>query len=293
MPERGAASGDTTPGAPAPGISTAEALTPASIRAHLTTRWLARELEVLEETDSTNRVVSERAASGAVHGSTVIAEEQTAGRGRHGRSFFSPARRNLYTSTLLRPADGRALAATSVLAAGVAVAEAVAAEVGDLARVSIKWPNDVQIDGLKTSGILMESIAGGTTSPAAVLGIGVNLNLERAELPDEFRARATSLAASCGRTIDRARFAARLYGTLETVLDLHASQGFEPIREQLQPFFRMDGETVRVTDLDGVLRTAGVVLGIGADGSLRIRSEDGGEERVLAGDVTIAKEDAA
>jgi BirA family biotin operon repressor/biotin-[acetyl-CoA-carboxylase] ligase len=262
-----------------------------AIRERLTTRWLARELHGLDETDSTNRVATELALGGASHGTTVLAEQQNAGRGRHGRSFFSPAGRNLYTTIVLRPEAGR-VEPSAVLAAGIAVAETAAEFVGDRARVSIKWPNDVQIDGLKTSGILVEGTALGSAS-AAVLGIGVNLNMARDELPEEFRGRATSLAEACGKAVDRAAFAAHLYGTLEAVLDLHEQQGFEGLRTRFDGFFRMKGAAIRVADLEGTVQAEGRALGVGSDGSLRLEGQDGREQRILAGDVTVVKEASA
>ena len=263
----------------------------AAIQGQLGTRWLARELYGLDQTDSTNRVASELAAEGAAHGTTVLAESQSQGRGRHGRSFFSPPGRNLYTSVILRPEGGR-IAPTSVLAAGVAVARTAADWLGDPARVSIKWPNDVLLDGRKTSGILMEGSNAGVGA-VAVLGIGVNLNVERDELPEEFRSRATSVATACGNPVDRGDFAARLYGTLERVLDLHDQQGFEGIRGEFETFFRMVGQQLRVADLDGRPQAEGTALGVGSDGALRLRGPDGQERRVLAGDVTVVKEEPA
>ena len=262
-----------------------------AIRERLTTRWVARELHGLDETDSTNRVATQMVADGAVHGAAVLAERQTSGRGRHGRSFFSPAGRNLYTTIVLRPAAGR-IEATAVLAAGIAVAESAAHFLQDPARVAIKWPNDVQIDGLKTSGILMEgtAVAG---AGAAVLGIGVNLNVARDELPEEFRGRATSIAEALGKPVDRAAFAAHLYGTLEAVLDLHEQQGFEGLRTRFDGFFRMKGEAVSVADLEGTVQAEGRALGVGSDGSLRLAGADGREQRILAGDVTVVKESPA
>jgi len=260
----------------------------ADIQRLLETRWLARELHGLDETDSTNRVATEHALSGAAHGTTILAEAQSRGRGRHGRSFFSPAGRNLYTSIVLSP-DEAGPAPTTVLAAGLAVAQTAAAALGAPERVSIKWPNDVQIDGRKTSGILMEAVPVGDRR-VGVLGIGINLNLDRSELPVEFRDRATSLSAALGAPVDRAAFAARLYGTLEAVLDLHQRSGFEGVRAAFDGFFQMRGEEVRVADLEGRVQVTGKAVGIGADGSLRVACADGREERVLAGDVTVVKE---
>ena len=270
------------PGAPL----TAEALRPG-----LDTVWLAREIHWLERTDSTMRVAADFAARGAAHGTAVIAEEQSAGRGRLGRSFHSPPRANLYTSILLRPTPPGLLAPTLVLAAGVAVAECVASCLGAPGRVDLKWPNDVRIDRKKTSGILVELASDAVRPPWAVLGIGVNLNVDPESFPAEFRSRATSLSAVSGKPVDRVAFAQALFGTLERVLDLHGSQGFAGVRPRFDAWFRMGGQEVRVLEPGGGA-LEGVVAGVDPDGALRLRS-GGGERRVLAGEVTLLHEEGA
>lgn len=272
--------------APAPGAPlSAEALQPG-----LDTLWLAREIVYLASTDSTMRVAGELAARGAAHGTAVIAEEQSAGRGRLGRSFHSPPGANLYVSILLRPTPPGMLAPTLVLAAGVAVAESVAAWLGAAARVDLKWPNDVRIDCRKTSGILVELASEAARPVWAVLGIGVNLNVDPATFPAEFRERATSLAAASGRPVDRVAFTQRLFGTLERVLDLHASQGFAGVRPRFEAWFRMLARPVRVLEpAGGTLE--GVVAGVDPDGALRLRLAGGREQRVLAGEVTLLPEE--
>jgi len=271
--------------------SAPDRLYPEEIRQGLATRWLARQVEWLEETDSTNRVAQELARAGAPHGTAVVAEGQTAGRGRLGRRFFSPPGLNLYTSIVLRPDLDTASAPTLILAAAVAVADSVAASVGEPEAVEIKWPNDVLLGGLKTSGILMEMGAEATRVAFLVLGIGVNLNVPREAFPEEFRELATSLSSHLGRPVARVAFARRLYGTLEEVLDLHAARGFEAVRPRFEARFRMPGRRLRVMELGGA-EWAGTCLGIDADGALRLRRDDGSIARVVAGDVTIAKEPA-
>lgn len=267
----------------------------------LATRWLARHYRWLEETDSTNRVALEWAAAGAPHGATVVAEAQNAGRGRLGRQFFSPPGSNLYSSTILDLPDGAALAPTLVFAAAIAVAQCVEEEV-DKEAIEIKWPNDVLIRGRKTSGILLESASAPTEGLAGriVLGIGVNLNVDPSTFPDEFRERATSVAAERGGPVDRAGFAARLYGTLEALVERHERGGFEALRADFMARFRMVGRRVTVGDATGGSKRGqpapgaevarGHVLGIDADGALRLSRNDGSQERVLAGDVTLVKE---
>ena len=276
-------------------VSTPDRLYPEELQHGLATRWLARELRYLDETDSTNRVALDWAREGAPHGATVVAEGQTAGRGRLGRSFHSPPYLNLYTSVVLRPALSLPEAPAWILAAAVAVADAVAETLaeggGPEGAVEIKWPNDVLIDGRKTSGILMELGAEATRVAFLVLGIGVNLNVDPATFPEEFRARATSLAAHRGAPIDRAAFARRLYARLEEVLDACAATGFRGILPRFEAHFRMRGRRVRVREHDGAERE-GRVAGIDVDGALRLEVEPGRVERWLAGDVTLAKEPA-
>ena len=260
------------------------------------TRWLAREIHYLDTTDSTNRVALELAQRGAPHGTAVVAEGQTAGRGRLGRSFFSPPHLNLYTSIILRPELTTVEAPTLILTTAVAVADAVcetaSAAAGESrdADVEIKWPNDVLLGGRKTSGILMEMSAEATRVKFAVLGIGVNLNVDRESFPEEFRHLATSLRSHVGAEIDRVAFCRRLYGRLEEVLDAHARDGFAALRPRFEARFRMPGRRVRVAQLNGPELT-GVARAIASDGALEIRQSDGEIVRVIAGDVTLARKE--
>ena len=272
-------------------VATPDRLYPEEIDAGLETRWLGRRIEYREVVDSTNRLAFELGRGGAPAGTAVIAEQQTAGRGRLGRSFFSPPGLNLYTSILLRPQVTTADAPTLIHAAAVGCAEAIAEAVSDPNAVEIKWPNDVLLDGLKTSGILMEINAEATRVEFAVLGIGVNLNVAREDLPEEFRHRATSLSSHRGQEVNRVAFTQRLYCILESVLEAHSEGGFAAIRERYEARFRMVGRRVRVIGLKGD-EMAGVATGVAADGALLIDRDGGGSERVIAGDVTLAKETA-
>ena len=262
------------------------------IMPELPTKWLAQKIEHFDETESTNLLAFDLGRDAAPAGTTVIAESQTAGRGRLGRSFYSPPYKNLYTSILLRPEGSISDAPTLILAAAVAVAETVAEVLDDESAVEIKWPNDVMIHRRKTSGILMESSAEGTRIAFAVLGIGVNLNVDRETFPDEFRHLATSLASELGHPVDRVAFTRRLFVHLERQLDLHGSEGFEAIRPRFESFFRMRGESIGVEEMAGK-RIACRARAIAANGALEVELLEGpraGEiTTVMAGDVTLAK----
>jgi BirA family biotin operon repressor/biotin-[acetyl-CoA-carboxylase] ligase len=258
----------------------------------LKTSWLGRVIHHLEETDSTNRVAADLARSGASHGTAVIAEAQTAGRGRHGRSFFSPPNTNLYTSIVLRPDLETTSAPTLLLVAGVAVAETVLEWLGASAQLEIKWPNDVLLGGLKTSGILMELGAEENRVSHAILGIGVNLNVDREEFPEEFRQRATSLYSHSAQRIDRVAFTRRLYEILEEVLEEHARGGLARLRPRFEKHFLMQGRKITVEEVGGG-RIEGIAAGIAANGALQVDLPSGGQIEVLAGDVTICKDEPA
>jgi BirA family biotin operon repressor/biotin-[acetyl-CoA-carboxylase] ligase len=255
----------------------------------LDTKWLAREIHWLDETDSTNRVALELALAGAPHGTAVIAEGQTAGRGRLGRSFHSPPYCNLYTSVVLRPDMTTDAAPAFILAAAAAVADTVADTLGSSDAVEIKWPNDVLLDGRKTCGILVELGAEASRVSHLVIGIGVNLNVDPAEFPEEFRAMATSLAGHTGRHIERAEFTRSLYANLERYCDACAAGGFDAVRPAFERHFRMTGRRVRVREFDGK-EIEGTVDGIDAVGALLLTTDDARTTRLLAGDVTICKE---
>ncbi len=250
------------------------------------TRWLAHPLEVHGEIDSTNLRAEALAAQGARAGSVVLADRQTAGRGRLGRSFFSPGGVGLYFSVVLRPACPPERAHEHVFAAAVAVAESAADVLGDRSLVAIKWPNDVLLRGRKTSGINLSVQLRDGRVDSLVLGVGVNVNTAREEFPPELRELATSLRAELGQPLDRAGFAAGLLERLEAELDRLAG-GFSEVLDHWHNFFRMQGERVRVT-AEPARALEGAVAGVDASGALLIEGSSG-IERVVAGDVTLLR----
>lgn len=255
-------------------------LTADTIAAHLTTRWLGRALHCFEQLESTNTTARELVAGGTPHGTAVIADAQTKARGRLGRSWASPAGKNLYLSIVLRsdlPVDR--LPQLSLLA-GVATCETIDA----WHPATIKWPNDVLIDGRKVVGILSE-LAGADATRAVILGIGVNLNAESSDFPAELRDKATSLRLATGREVDRAHFTGALLNHLEARYDQLGREGFDPIAAAWRARAPMLGRPIRVQEPGAVVE--GTVIDLAEDGALRLRLADGSEHRVVAGDVTV------
>jgi BirA family biotin operon repressor/biotin-[acetyl-CoA-carboxylase] ligase len=253
------------------------------------TRWLGRRLEVHDEVDSTNRIAEQRGLEGAPDGLVVIADRQTAGRGRLGRSFYSPGGRSLYLSALLRSALPMEHMHRQVFAAAVAVAECARAHLPAERELEIKWPNDVLIDGRKTSGINLPVHLEIGREPFAVLGVGVNVNLAREELPDELAEIATSLRIAAGKPLDRVAFGEELLARLETELDHVRAGRFDVVLERFRKSFRMAGRRVRIGGPGLAREVIGTVHGVDEDGALLVEPEGGAVERVLAGDVTLLR----
>lgn len=245
----------------------------------LATRELGRTVHHHESIDSTNRAAFELAQEGAFHGEVVIAETQTAGKGRRGRSWASPSGKNLYCSVILRPEIPPSRAPELTLVAAVALAETLR-EAG--ADASIKWPNDVQIGGRKVAGILTELSADVERVQFVVVGLGVNLNATADDFPPDVAEVATSLKLARGTTVPRALFTAALFTRLEQWLDTWTEEGFGPVRLAWKKLSTILGQEVLVRSEQKELR--GVAEDIDESGALILRV-DGKLERILAGDV--------
>jgi BirA family biotin operon repressor/biotin-[acetyl-CoA-carboxylase] ligase len=239
-------------------------------------------IHYFDSLDSTNTHARRLALEGAAEGTVVIAETQTKGRGRLGRTWVSPPFRNLYLSLIVRPPVATAEAPQLVLVAGLAVAETVREWT---AGAAIKWPNDVLIDGRKVAGILTEMEADGDRVRFVIIGIGVNLNSAATDFPPELHDKAVGLCTAMGAPIDRVAFADRLLSRLEERYELFVHQGFAAVRPLWEGLSCLTGKPVEVDD--GYRRYAGVAVGIADDGSLRLRDAAGSEIRVVVGDVTI------
>ncbi|MEM1041369.1 MAG: biotin--[acetyl-CoA-carboxylase] ligase [Bacteroidota bacterium] len=234
-----------------------------------------------ETVGSTNTEAVQWARAGAPEGAIVVAEHQTAGRGRLGRSWTDRSGQGLLFSVVLRPALPPERLSLVTLAGGVAVAEAVEAWT-DPAEPRIKWPNDVLLGGRKCCGMLLES---SLDAPRfVVLGIGLNVNQDA--FPDALADRATSLRLETGRLIPRAALLARLLERLEYWAGQLAAGNDAAVREAFTERMTGRGTAVSVRLTQDGRAARGVVEGIDAAGALCLRTETG--TRVLhAGDVTF------
>lgn len=247
-------------------------------------RRVGGEIVCLDTVDSTNNEIKRRAVGEVPDGLTVVAGEQTGGRGRRGRSFVSPPGKGLYLSAALRPecplAEVPALTAWSA----VAVCDAIEAVCG--IRPGIKWPNDVILGGRKLCGILTELELEAETAALryVVVGIGVNVSQTEADFGPEVAPVAISLAQAFGKAPRRAEVARALLDSLDR---LYA--GFPRERALWLERYRADcltvGQPIRVLFAAG--EREGTALGVEEDFSLRVAWKDGGEEVISSGEVSV------
>jgi len=238
----------------------------------MTTPVAAPALVRLGRVDSTQTVAFALAADGAADRTVVVAQAQTAGRGRHGRLWLDEPGASLLTSIILRPRLEPARLPTLSLAAGVAVVEALERVAGLKPR--LKWPNDVLVDGRKLAGILLESRIG--PSPLVVLGIGVNL--AQRVFPADLAERATSVRLAAGRRVDADALLTALLESLDAWRTRLETEGWAPIRERWRALTETLGRRVSI---DGV---EGVAVDVDEDGAL-IVAEGDVRRRVVAGEV--------
>jgi BirA family biotin operon repressor/biotin-[acetyl-CoA-carboxylase] ligase len=257
-------------------------LVPDRVAAALTTAWLGRTYEWHASCSSTNDLASARGRSGAPAGLVVAAETQTAGRGRLGRTWHSPAGESLYLSILLRPARPASEIPPLTLVAGAAVADALT-PLGLTPR--LKWPNDVQLvgdDGLrrKLCGILTEMATAGTRVEHVVVGIGINVN--GLEFPPALEGRATSLRAALGRLVDRAALLAAVLAAFERRYAAYEATGPAAAAAAFEAHAALP-DRCRVNS--GGAPLEGTALGVDADGALRLRDDAGRVHRVISGEL--------
>lgn len=227
---------------------------------------------------STNDEALRRAMEGAPEGVVVLAEVQTAGRGRQGRAWNDVPGASLAFSVLLKPSLSLPRLPLLALAMACSVAEAAEAVTGR--KHSVKWPNDVLFEGRKVCGILAESRSGSDGRPVLVIGTGVNVNHRLEDFPQEFRQRATSLREAGGEYLNPESVLAAVLERFERYVTLARDRGADALRDAVIDRLPAPGTTVAVRRGDD--RVEGVVEGITETGALRFRERGHDEAIVLA-----------
>ena len=252
------------------------------IESRLDGTWAGRQGYFAEGTGSTNTWAKQLAEEGAPHGTLVVADEQTSGRGRRGRSWKSPRGSNVYMTLLLRPELEPSRASMLTIVMGLSVAQGLKALLE--LPVEIKWPNDAVLNGHKLCGILTEMSAQVDYINYVVVGTGINVNFT--EFPEELKDIATSLMVETGRTVNRAEVIAAVLRAFERNYEIFIRTGdLTGLQGEYSQILANRNREVRV--LDPKEPYEGVALGINAQGELLVRREDKTVTEVYAGEVSV------
>ncbi len=263
-------------------LEVADVLTEAECQSRLQGFRMGTPVHCYEETDSTNIRAKALAEAGAPEGTLVTAESQTRGKGRRGRGWVSPKGEGLWFSLLLRPKIPPYKAPMLTLAAALAVAGGIEDVCG--LPVQIKWPNDIVLSGKKLVGILTELSAEADQVHYAVVGIGINVNIS--EFPEEIRNTATSLYLETGKRWMRCDLIAAIMKRMERCYQAFAEAGdLSALRGEYMDRLVSVGRAVRI--LSPEEETDGVCEGIDEEGRLLVRKGDGSLEKVISGEVSV------
>lgn len=259
---------------------------PAEIRWKLKTKIFAKSVISYKKVDSTNDVAYELAEKGISEGVVVIAEEQAAGKGRHGRRWVSPPRAGIYMSCVLRPKMAPNEIPKITLLSAVAVAKAVRSFTG--LDAMIKWPNDILIDSKKVCGILTEMKAEQDRIDFVIVGIGINVNTQTKILPKGASSLKEELRAS-GKDGDvtRVELVKKVLESLDEEYLRLKEKGFKPIIEEWKEMTAMLGSRVKVMLPNSTVE--GQVHNVDPDGSLVLRLDSGILQKISSGDIVMVR----
>lgn len=252
------------------------------IASRLGTKWVGKNLYYYEDTDSTNADAMRLGEEGAGHGTLVVANHQNKGRGRRGRVWQSPVGTTISMSFLVKPeiAPGKASMLTLVMA--LAVAKGIE-EACDLST-AIKWPNDILVNGKKVCGILTEMKAEMDYIHGVIIGVGINVNVE--SFPEELQSMATSLILEKGRKVSRAEVIERVAENFEEYYEkFMEAEDLSLLRDLYEERLISKGKAVKVLDPQG--EYTGISKGITDTGELVVETQDGKEQQVYAGEVSV------
>lgn len=263
-------------------VSLPDILSREEILSQMETCWAGQEVHYFAETDSTNIRAKQLGEAGAPHGTLVAAGKQSAGKGRRGRSWESPADRNIYMSLLLRPEILPVKAPMLTLVMAYAVANALWEQTG--LGVQIKWPNDLVINGKKICGILTEMSAEIDYINYVVIGVGINTNVT--EFPQELQKTASSLQIELGKSMKRSTLIASVMKRFEEAYEQFLqTEDLSGMQNEYNQLLVNCGKEVRILEPGGDWQA--MALGINAEGELLVKKEDGSEVAVYAGEVSV------
>jgi BirA family transcriptional regulator, biotin operon repressor / biotin---[acetyl-CoA-carboxylase] ligase len=250
----------------------------------LETEEIGRSVYFFESVTSTQKVAKEYAMNGAKHGTLIVADEQTEGRGRMVRKWYSPKGTGIWASFILRPDIQIQHAPQLTLLSAVAVVQAIK-KVTHITP-EIKWPNDILISGRKVCGILTELQAEEDRIQSVILGIGINVNQDKNDFSAEIIKKATSLKIELGKTVNRSSLIQSLCYYIEQLLHLYISEGFTPIKSLWETYAVSIGKRISARTVKGTFD--GVALGINNEGVLLLKQDNGDIVEIISADIDFA-----
>lgn len=264
-------------------LSIPDNMTADKINLGLKTAFLGRNLHYHDSVASTQKIAYKLAYENADEGTTVIAEEQTAGRGRMDRKWHSPKYTGIWMSIILRPNIPIPKAPQLTLIAAVGVVQAIEEVTGLLPE--IKWPNDILINGKKVTGILTELQAEADRINSIIIGIGINVNTKKEDFPEELKDIASSLSIESGSLVDREKMIRIILEKLEKLYLLYLEKGFFPIKLMWESYAVSIGKAITARTLTGEIK--GKATGITEDGVLLIEDAAGKVHNIYSADIKI------
>lgn len=258
-------------------------LLPAEIKTYLKTKWLGKNIVYEDVAISSNEMAKSLVVKGCEDGALCVAEEQTGGKGRLSRGWFSPHGKGVWFSIVLKPPFRPEEAPKCTLLAAVAVVKAVNSYKG--VEAAIKWPNDILLNGKKLVGILTEMSAEFGHINHVVIGIGINVCVPKKMVPKELQGLAISLEDVSEEKIVRAELLARVLQNMEELYEIVLKKGFVPILSEWKKYSCTLGKEVKVIAPDMIY--VGKAVDIDEDGLLLVDRGKGQIEKVVAGDVSI------
>lgn len=250
------------------------------IERHLDTDIIGEKIVYKELVDSTNSLAFKLALEGSPEGTCVVAEAQKAGKGRLNRVWFSPAGENLYLSVILKPRIHPSNVYPITFISSLAVCDAV--ETITSVQPTLKWPNDVLINGKKICGTLLELSTEADMVKFVIVGIGLNINMKEKEIDEEIRQKATSLFAETKKIYERAYVCGILLSNLERYYLIFGQKGEEEICRIWENRAGIKGKYMEITQMDETYK--GISEGLDSNGALLLNIE-GQTKRIIAGDV--------
>jgi BirA family biotin operon repressor/biotin-[acetyl-CoA-carboxylase] ligase len=264
--------------------SVPDILTPDMLRERLKGSLFGKHIYHFFKTDSTNRVALELGHAGEPEGAVILAEEQTAGKGRAGRAWQSERATGIYLSLLLRPRLAPVQAPLLTMMAGLSARTAIQSQTG--LTPDLKWPNDLLVCGKKVGGILTEMHAEPSQVRFVIVGIGLNVNQEK--FPGELGTTASSLRIETGKQVSRLELLVRLLREFENDYNRFLREGPAGVTQKFEAVSSYaQGKRVRVTN--GAVSFAGTTAGLGPEGLLQVKRDDGLVVTVISGDVAEAR----